>query len=650
MKRSLRNNLPLVAGNLIRVLLILAMPVFTAAVFAQGLEKPEVLKVEPPNWWAGHSIGVAGSPLRLMIRGKNLKSARVEAVKRGIRLSNIRVNDAGTYLFADVIIDRLVRPGSYPVKIVTPAGTAQAPFDLIAPLPRTGNFQGFNQDDVIYLIMPDRFANGDASNDDPQVSRGITDRSKARYYHGGDLQGVIDKLPYLKELGVTAIWLNPIYNNNDSLNQREQYPEVPGGPNKPVTDYHGYGAVDFYSVEEHFGDLDKLKELVQAAHRIGIKIIQDQVANHSGPFHPWVTDSPTPTWFNGTQTNHLAENWQTHLLMDKYASQELLKPVLDGWFVDILPDMNQNDPEAAKYIIQNTLWWIGVSGMDAIRQDTLPYVPRKFWREWMTAIKREYPNVNVVGETLDGLPSQVAFFQGGVKRFDGIDSKVDTEFDYPLYFAIRKVFGEGQSIRQLIEIVNQDYLYPDPDRLVTLLGSHDVLRFMNERGATVDGLKLAFTFLATYRGIPQLYYGDEIAIRGGNDPDNRRDFPGGWAGDARNAFEPSGRNAEEQSVFEHLRKALKLRAELEPLRRGRTMHLAIEDQTYAFARYTDRKTVVVAFNNDVKPVTINAALPSSLKIADGAVLRNRLGSGAEVRVQNGRISFTLDSRSSVVLE
>lgn len=611
----------------------------SAVSWAQPAAPPEIIKVEPPNWWAGHSI----NPVRLLLRGRNLAGAKVASTNAAIKVGNVKVNDAGSYLFADATIGKSAKPGEYPIRVTTASGNVNFNFEISAPLPRAGNFQGFNQDDVIYLIMPDRFANGDAANDDPAVSKGLFDRGKGRRYHGGDLQGVIDRLPYLKDLGVTALWLNPIYDNNNQLDTKEVF------DNDPTTGYHGYGAVDFYGVEEHFGDLKKFRELVAKAHALGLKIIQDQVANHCGPFHPWVKDAPTPTWFNGTESNHIDENWQTHLLMDKYASPDLLKPVLDGWFVNILPDFNQNDPEAARYIIQNTLWWIGVSGLDAIRQDTLPYVPRQFWRQWMTAIKREYPNVNVVGETLDGLPAQVAFFQGGATRWDGVDSKIDSEFDYPLYFALRRTFGEGQSMRNLIDVINQDYLYPNPEILVTLLGSHDVQRFMNERGATKDGLKLAVTFLATIRGIPQLYYGDEIALPGGNDPDNRRDFPGGWPGDPRNAFDASGRNADENDLFEHVKKALRLRAQLEPLRRGRLMHLAINDQTYAFARSTNNKTVIVAFNNSNQPQTIEANIPRSLKLADGTVLKNLLGSGAEVRIENGKIRFVLDVRAAVIL-
>ncbi len=618
---------------------LLFVALFAGLTFAAT---PEISKVEPPNWWANQAIGSKANPLRLLVRGHNFTNAKVQP-PAGFKVSNIKTNAAGTYLFFDLIINKNTKPGAYIFKLTTNGGAADVRFEIAAPLPKQGNFQGFNQDDVIYLIMPDRFANGDTSNDDPAISKGIFDRSKSRFYHGGDLQGVINKLPYLKDLGITAIWLNPIYDNTNNPDTKEMY------DGQPTTGYHGYGAIDFYGVDEHFGDVKKFRELVEKAHALGLKIIQDQVANHCGPYHPWVNDSPTPTWFNGTESSHINETWQTHLLMDKYASPDLVKPVLDGWFINILPDLNQNDPEVAKYIIQNTLWWIGASGMDAIRQDTLPYVSRKFWNQWMTAIKQDYPSVNVVGETLDGLPSQVAFFQGGATRFDGIDSKVDTEFDYPLYFPLRRVFAEGQSVRQLVDILNQDYLYPAPEKLVTLLGSHDVARFMNENGATAAGLKLAFTFLLTTRGIPQLYYGDEIAMRGGNDPDNRRDFLGGWNGDSHNAFEAAGRTAEENEVFEYLKKALKSRSELGPLRRGKLMHLAINDQSYAFARYTNNKTIIVAINNHAQPEVIEINLPAELKLTNGTTLKNALGASAEVKIENGKIKFILAPRAAVIL-
>jgi hypothetical protein len=261
-----------------------------------GAAPPEVVKVEPPSWWPGHSI----DPVRLLVRGRNLAGAEATSAGPGLKTGPVRVNAAGTYLFLDVTIHPGTTPGPRTIGIRTPAGTAVIPIEILAPLPRRGRFQGFSPDDVIYLLMPDRFANADPSNDDPAVSRGLIDRTKGRFYHGGDLRGVIERLPYLKDLGVTAIWLNPWYDNVNHRNERETY------DGQAITDYHGYGAVDFYAVEERLGDLATLREMVDRAHEAGIKVIQDQVANHSGPYHPWVADSPTPTWYYGTQAEHLA--------------------------------------------------------------------------------------------------------------------------------------------------------------------------------------------------------------------------------------------------------------------------------------------------------------------------------------------------------
>ncbi|MCS6806384.1 MAG: alpha-amylase family glycosyl hydrolase [Acidobacteriota bacterium] len=610
----------------------------SALYHSQAAGAPEVLKVEPPNWWVGHSL----NPVRVMIRGRNLTGARVDVSGSGVQVGLVRVNAAGTYVFVDLRIDPQATPGSRQIKITTESGSATASFSLLVPLPRQGRFQGFSPDDVIYLIMPDRFCNGDPSNDDPAISRGLLNRQKSRYYHGGDLQGIINRLPYLKQLGVTAIWLNPIYDNVNHLNERETY------NNEAITDYHGYGAVDFYAVDEHFGDVAKFRQLVEAAHRHGLKIIQDQVANHTGPYHPWVNDPPTPTWYNGTEANHLANTWQVWTLMDPYATPASQRETLDGWFINILPDLNQNDEEVARYIIQNSLWWLGISGVDGIRQDTLPYVPRWFWRQWMTAIKREYPTVTVVGELFDGDPALVSFFQGGQPRFDGIDTRIDALFDFPLHFPLRRAFAQGKPIREVAMMLARDHLYVNPNLLVTFLGLHDVPRFMNEPGATIEGLKLAFTFLMTTRGIPLIYYGDEIAMPGGGDPDNRRDFPGGWPDDPRNAFEASGRTADQQAVFEHVRKLTMLRAELEPLRRGQLAHLVVTEQTYAYARLTRTESVVVAFNNDTKPATIEIPAAAA-RLDDGTVLKDRLNAVPDSRVDGGKLKVTLPPRAAALL-
>jgi neopullulanase len=585
---------------------------------------PVVTKVEPPCWWTEHSI----NPVRLLIRGSGLTGASLKSTIKGVELGEAHVNDNGTYLFVDVTIKTA---GPHPIKITTSQGSTTAAFEVLTPLPRENRFQGFSEDDLIYLIMPDRFANGDRANDDPAVSKGLFDRSKPRYYHGGDLQGVIDHLAYLKDLGVTAIWLNPLYDNVNRLNEKEKY------EGQAITDYHGYGAVDFYAVDEHLGDLPKLKELVEVAHKNGIKLILDMVANHTGPYHPWVDDPPTPTWFHGTPAKHLNETWQTWTLMDPHAPPSLRWPTLDGWFIDILPDLNQDDPEVARYIIQNTIWWVDAVGLDGIRQDTLPYVPRKFWRDWSAAIKKEHPGLRVVGEVFDASPSLVSFFQGGKSQFDGIDSGIDALFDFPSYYPIRRTFAQGKSIRDLAVMLANDHLYPNPNNLVTFAGLHDVARFMSEPGATIDGLMLAFTYLMTSRGIPMIYYGDEIGMQGGNDPDNRRDFPGGWSEDARNAF-TDGRTPDEQRVFEHVRKLAQLRREYPELRHGEMKQLGFSDDVYVYAR----GEFIIMLNNGTKPVR-------TVTTAASGTWRDLLEVVGHIPVRDETMRVTLPARSGVIM-
>ncbi|MDP1859122.1 MAG: alpha-amylase family glycosyl hydrolase [Gemmatimonadaceae bacterium] len=587
-------------------------------------QAPTVEKVEPPNWWTGSSV----NPVRVLIRGRNLTGARLQCQR--LTCTGLRVNASGTYAFANVSIPRTTKPGSYPLTLRTAAGTADAPFQVTAPLRPAERFQGFGPNDALYLLMPDRFANGDPSNDDPTISRGLLDRAKGRYYHGGDLAGVRQRLPYLKSLGITAVWLNPIYDNNNQLNRKEVY------DGQPITDYHGYGATDFYAVDEHLGDLTSFKQLVDAAHAMGIKIILDMVANHTGPYHPWVNDSPTPTWFHGTAEKHQANVWQTWTLADPYATAAVRESTLDGWFIDILPDLNQDDPEVARYIIQNTLWWVGMSGMDGIRQDTWPYVPRRFWRDWMTAIKREFPSLRVVGEVLDGDPAMIAFFEGGRAQFDGLDDKVDMLFDFPLFYPLRRAFGEGGPVRDVAQMLSHDRLYRDPSNLVTLLGLHDVSRFMSDKGATTAGLKLAYTVLLTTRGTPLIYYGDEIALPGGNDPDNRRDFPGGWSGDTRNAFEAAGRTAEEQSVFSHVQALLKVRGERSELRGPRTENLQVGEQIWVYRR---GKTVV-AINN--------GAVPVELQLPVASLPNDALSICRPAQQKDGRVLIAVPPRSGCI--
>jgi len=597
-------------------------------------QTPEILKIDPPSWWTRSSL----NPVRLLIHGKNLQDARVQV--EGLRVINSpKIDDRGTYIFVDVFIPPNARPAQRSITVTTPRGSARSSFEVLAPLNRAGKFQGFSPADVMYLIMIDRFSDGDPSNNDPPQSRGLYDRKNKFYYHGGDLQGVIDRLPYLKDLGITAIWLTPWYDNYDRLNQIELKED------KPSTGFHGYNPQDFYTVEEHFGTLAKLRELVDTAHRAGIKIIQDEVMNHTGPYHPWVDDPPTPTWFNGTKSSHLKNSFQTWALHDPRAVESLKRETMEGWFLDFLPDLNQRDPEVSRYLIQNTLWWIGTTGLDGIRMDTWQYVPNDFWRDWNSALKREFPNFKVVGEVKDGDVVHTSFFQGGRVRFDGVDSGLDSLLDFPLFYPIRHAFAEGKPIDEIPKTLAKDYLYNDPNILVTLLGGHDDGRFMSEKGATIDGLILANTFLLTTRGVPQLYYGDEIGMEGDDEPTTRSDFPGGFPGDKRNAFTSAGRNSEQQRLFEHIQRLTKWRREFEPLRNGKLVNLYVSEQQYAYMRVTPRKgSVVVVLNNDSKPVELEIDLRPHLR--EGGSFVDQISMGRGLALRNGKLYVRAAERSS----
>jgi glycosidase len=605
----------------------------TARTGVPGLEA-----VEPPSWWAGHSF----NPVRLMVRGQNLAGARFEMEGSGISPGKPTSSPSGTYAFFDVAIDPAAVPGRRRLEVVTPAGRAGASFELLKPLAREGRFQGLTSDDVVYLIMPDRFANGDSSNDNPGGIRGMTDRTKGRYYHGGDLQGIIDHLDYLKNLGVTVLWLTPLY-----ANTKELYPTPSWSP-EPYSDYHGYGPVDYYTIDKHLGDGKKLRELVDRAHAAGLKLVLDQVFNHTGPRHPWVKDPPTTTWYHGTPEKHIDNTFQKWLLIDPHATEEVLRPVLEGWYFGVLPDLNQEDPEVERYLTQNTLWWLGTTGADGLRKDVMDFVSRRFWSRCLSAVKREHPAVTVLGEASDRDPAVVSFFQGGRVGHDGVDTKIDSLFDFPLQIALRRAFIEGKPLTELAAVLSRDALYPAPEILVTLLGSHDEPRFMGSEGETLEGLKLAFAFLLTTRGIPLIYYGDEIAMSGGGDPDNRRDFPGGWRADLRSAFDEHSRTAREREMFEYLQTLTRLRAELEALRRGKLFNLVVTDQVYVYLRKAVDSSVIVALNNNAQRELLKLKSGPGLASWEAGTLKDRLGGGATARLEGDRISMDVPAHSAAV--
>ncbi|HKP87302.1 MAG TPA: alpha-amylase family glycosyl hydrolase [Blastocatellia bacterium] len=616
---------------LARSMLLLLFVASTGA--AEGA--PEVLKVEPPNWWAAHTV----NPVRLLVRGHNLSGARVTATRAEAQPSAAVVNPAGSYLFVSVAINPAARPGEYPLTLETASGKTSIPFSISPPLDPSKNFQGVTTDDIIYLIMPDRFADGDQSNDAPADSpREANDRKNPRAFHGGDFRGIINRLPYLKELGVTALWLTPWYDNWNGVKTCDK-------PWCPNTYYHGYHAIDYYAVEDRFGGLATLRELIEKAHAMGLKVIQDQVANHVGSQHPWVKDPPLDNWFHGTLDRHLQNEFRGDLLLSPHATSESRRPTLDGWFSDDLPDMNQDEPEVARYEIQNSLWWVAMTGVDGIRQDTIQYMPRRFIRELGSALRRQYGRIWMVGEVFDRDPAHTAFFMGGRAGWDGVDTMLDSGFDFPLWQTSLDVFTGKKPARALRDMLKYDVLYTDPSRLTTMTGNHDVRRFVSLEGGTPVGAMLHLAFTLTVRGTPQLYYGDEIAMEGGDDPDNRRDFPGGWTGDARNAFEARGRTPAEQRMYEWTRDWIRLRKEHGALRRGHLFDLAFDDDVYVYARRDGGEAIVIAINRApvAKQVSFSAA---PLDAVDGLRLAPLLIAKEIVTVAGGAVTLNLPAQSA----
>ena len=550
---------------------------------------PRVDALEPPSWWRGSTY----RPIRLLVRGDGLSGARVSVEGPGVRVGPPRITGGGKYLFVDLEIEAKAAPGPRRVILTTADGAASAAFTVLAaPAARKG---GVGPDDILYLIMPDRFCDGDPAGNDPPKSRGLYDPKRPRHYHGGDLAGIRRRLPYLKELGVTALWLTPLYDNADRVHPTLIY----GG--EPAIDYHGYGAVDLWRIDEHLGDFAALRALVQDAHAAGMKVVQDQVANHVGPLHPWVDAPPTRTWLHPRKPCI----WRIADTLSPHAARSLRAQTVDGWFAGILPDLNQDDPECARHLIQNALWWVGVAGFDGIRQDTVPYVPRTFWRDWSAALRREFPDLSLLGEVNIPDPTLCAFFQTGRAGWDGIDAGFDQVYDFPLQAALWRVFGGGAPLSELADVLAHDPLYPDPSRLVTFVGLHDLPRISGRLSAW--SLPLAVAFLFATRGIPLWYYGDELALAGGDDPDNRRHFPGGFPGDGRDAFTPAGRSAAEQALWACVQGWMRLRRESAVLRHGETRFVHVDARRLAWVRGSGEGALLIALNIEPRPASLTIA-------------------------------------------
>jgi glycosidase len=444
--------------------------------------------------------------------------------------------------------------------------------------------------------MPDRFANGDPTNDQlPMRMPYEVDRNNPNARHGGDLKGISDHLDYLHNLGVTAIWLNPVLEN-----------DMEGGS------YHGYATTNYYRVDPRFGTNEAYVKLIADAHAKSMKVVMDMIFNHCGSDHPWMKDIPSKDWFNNldpyVQTTHVKE-----VYYDLYASQYDTKQMTDGWFVPSMPDLNQRNRHVAKYLIQNSIWWIEYAGVDGIRQDTYPYADYQMMIDWCRAIEKEYPNYNIVGEAWYNNPVGTAFWQKNSKLNNKENTQLKSVMDFRLMGLAHSAFFEetgewGGGLRNIYEHMTSDYVYPNIYNVLRFLDNHDTDRFLPEMPKNLDSFKQGITFLLTIPGIPQIYYGTELLMNGNkskSDGDIRKDVPGGWPDDSVNQFTAEGRSELQNEAFNFMQKLLKWRQGNEIIAKGKMKHYVPQNGVYVYERYLNDKSIVVFMNGTSKEASID---------------------------------------------
>ena len=571
-------------ASLILIFLICLLPA-VCGFNIMGAQTFEVKRIEPPNWW----VGMHDSTLQLIVYGTHLNELTFESGSEYITVATEYAPENRNYYFVTLTIRRNTPPGKHTFYLKKGGNVDTIEYPLFDRDPSPQVHQGFSSKDVIYLITPDRFVNGDHTND--QI-RGLLDGHQPDNIigrHGGDIAGVISKLAYLQELGVTAIWINPLVEND-----------------MPIS-YHGYGATDFYRIDPRFGNNQQYKRLVTEAHRHGIKVIIDHVSNHIGINHPWIDDLPMPDWINGSPGNHQRTRHHKEVHHDIHHDALELTNLKEGWFVDELPDLNQKNPFLARYLIQNTIWWLEFSGADGIREDTYPYADEKFLAEWAQHILTEYPNLNIVGEVWIHDPVFLAAYLRDSYLTGNFNTHLPSVTDFGLFDAIGNVFHRNQSISVLYHLISRDFLYPDPDQLLIFADNHDVMRTMDAVDGDLRRYEMIFKILLTMRGIPQIYYGSEIGLAGGGHDHGkiRSDFPGGFTGDARNAFVAAGRTAQEDKIFNLLQRLIQMRTEYPALSTGTLNHLPPQNEIYIYFRSLPDQRIMVIVNNNAEEQEID---------------------------------------------
>lgn len=567
---------------------------------ACSAQQPTVTRVEPPNWWSG----MASKQVQLMIYGANLSGATAVSHSPQVRVVRWYRTPNPSYAFIDIEIAPDALEGFHLLTLITVRDSVSFSYPILHRRDRAGRHRGFDAGDVIYLITPDRFANGDTTNDSvPGMAEG-RNRTSPLGRHGGDLRGITDHLEYLADLGISALWINPLVENN-----------------MPAASYHGYAATDLYRIDPRFGTNGQYEEFVREAHRRGLKVIMDHVSNHIGVAHPWMKNLPSADWLNGSAVNHLRAEHDKTDLTDIHSDSTQRAGTVAGWFSDTMPDLNQRNSFVARYLIQNTLWWIETTGIDGIREDTYPYADPRFLSDWGRSIVAEYPAFTIVGEVWMDDPAYVAPYQKGSPLAGSFDTNLPSITDFPLFNAFTQVFGNKGSIRLIYECLARDHLYADPYALMTFVDNHDTRRIMYLTEGDSSRALLALKILLTTRGIPQIYYGTEIGMMGGRGHGAiRGDFPGGFPGDTTDAFVSAGRGPKENRLFAALRGLLHLRKERLSLAYGRMIQFPPVDEVYVYLRVLDdERTIIIANNRDQEQ-------PASV-----AVFRHQLNGATRLR-------------------
>ncbi len=606
---------------------IIALFMFLLAlnVAAQNLER-----VEPPNWWAGMKT----TDLQLLVHGKNISLADVSLDYPGVDLEAVTKVENPNYLFIDLKLAEDVRPGKFDIHFnVGKKEVANYSYELRERQPNSAQREGYNSSDVICLITPDRFANGDPSNDEVEGMREGPNRSDKWGRHGGDIRGIINSLDYLQSLGYTAVWLNPVLENDMAKES-----------------YHGYACTDFYKVDARFGTNDEYRELNEELDKRGMKLIMDMIFNHCGSEHWWMHDMPMKDWINNYPNMKITTHRHT-VNEDPHASEVDKKAMVEGWFVPTMPDMNQNNPFLAKYLIQNSIWWIEYVGLEGIRQDTWPYPDKYMMSNWTKELMSEYPHFNVVGEEWTTNPAIVSYWQKGKLNQDGYKNYAPSMMDFPLQNAVSEGLRNDESwgggLIQIYEALANDFLYPNPNYLTIFPDNHDMSRFYVQMGEDVNLLKMGVAFFLTTRGIPQIYYGTEILMRhdGSEHGDIRADFPGGWAGDKVNAFTGEGLSNAAKDMQKYVSTIQNWRKNAVVVHHGKLKHFVPVDGTYTYFRCTEDAAVMIVLNKNLEEKNIETH--RFMEVTNGYKTGKEIISGKQL---SDISKITVPARSAVIVE